>query len=399
MHKHNLSSLRGWLFALFVGTTLGFILVGGLSLLSNYHGTRSLTNLYRNQLLPEHRINTLKEGYGALVQNILLRLDAGELTTDEAVIQLHSIKDTLTANWQAYRSIEHDSAALFWIKKLDTLLIYSDLEIESTLRYLEIQQSLGNRLLANQVYPIVGSLAPSVRPVQMVLDTLSDIQLRRAENAYLHERTRSASYLFVTMIVVGAIMLIGLLTGMRTLRSIDRQLGATLPALAKLAQGDLSVRIARDSSHDELSLIGDGINRMAQSLQEMVGQMGADAATLAQTSLELTTFAQHTYADSKTHVEQTRQTAAVAQEIALRLESGLDLLANPIPSAESSKRLRATLLALRNENMVAVVQGLANTRATALQSVRGMDLLQHKARVLASISEQLTLRIRRFQGN
>lgn len=183
---------------------------------------------------------------------------------------------------------------------------------------------------------------------------------------------------------------------MRTLRNIDKQLGHILQSLARMAKGDLTVRVA-SGSKDELGMIGDGIDNMAQSLREMVEQMNADASTLGHTSLELTTIVQHAYGDAKTHLQQTKQTAAVAQEIALRLESGIDLLGNPNPPADIKERLRHSLLTLRNENMVQVVQGLANTRATAVQSARGMDLLNHKSQLLSGMADSLTLRIQRFK--
>ena len=397
MHKHSLSSLRGWLFALFLATTAAFLVIGGIGLLGNHHGSRSLQSLYQEQVIPQHQLKVLSECYGSRVQNAIIRLDAGELTAEEGLDLIRAARDSASQNWSAYRGMDHDTVERRLILRLDSALIYADLEIENTIRYLEIQESMGKRLLANQLYPIVGSLNPSVRPVIEFLDTLGADHLRRAQLDYESENRRAGFYLFATMVLVIAGMLIGPIVGMRTLRRIDRQIDSILPALARMARGDLGVRVEANS-HDELGLIGEGINRMAMSLHDLVNQMAADSGTLAQTSLELTTIAQHTLEDAKTHVQQTKQTAAVAQEIALRLESGLDMIAQPLLTADSTQRLRTTMLTLRNENMVSIVRGIASTRATAVQSARGVDLLRHKAQLLAQMSDRLSVRIRKFQG-
>lgn len=396
MYKHSLTSLRGWLFALFVGTTLGFLLIGTLGVLGSYHGSRSLKHLHNDEVVPLHRIKVLTESYGMRIPSTLLRLDAGELTVDEAILAIRAAQDSARSNWSAYRDSDLDLSEKAIVGSLDTTLMYADLEVDNTLRYLEIQQSMGNRLLANQIYPIVGSLQPVIRPALEWLDSLSSVHLQRSQAEYQHADRRSFLYLAATLLLVLAGMLIGPLLGMRTLRNIDKQLGHILQSLARMAKGDLTVRVA-SGSKDELGMIGNGIDNMAQSLREMVEQMNADASTLGQTSLELTTIVQHAYGDAKTHLQQTKQTAAVAQEIALRLESGIDLLGNPNPPADIKDRLRHSLLTLRNESMVQVVQGLANTRATAVQSARGMDLLNHKSQLLSGMADSLTLRIQRFK--
>lgn len=396
MYKHSPSSLRGWLFLLFVVTTVGFLLIGTLGVLGSHHGSRSLKHLHNDEVVPLHRIKVLTESYGMRIPSTLLRLDAGELTVDEAIIAIRAAQDSARSNWSAYRDTELDESEKAIVGSLDTTLMYADLEVDNTLRYLEIQQSMGNRLLANQIYPIVGSLQPVIRPALNWLDSLSTVHLQRSQEEYQHADRRSFLYLAATLLLVLAGMLIGPLLGMRTLRNIDKQLGHILQSLARMAKGDLTVRVA-SGSKDELGMIGDGIDNMAQSLREMVEQMNADASTLGHTSLELTTIVQHAYGDAKTHLQQTKQTAAVAQEIALRLESGIDLLGNPNPPADIKERLRHSLLTLRNENMVQVVQGLANTRATAVQSARGMDLLNHKSQLLSGMADSLTLRIQRFK--
>lgn len=396
MYKHSLSSLRGWLFLLFVGTTVGFLLIGTLGVLGSHHGSRSLKHLHNDEVVPLHRIKVLTESYGMRIPSTLLRLDAGELTVDEAIIAIRAAQDSARSNWKAYRDTDLDVSEKAIVSSLDTTLMYADLEVDNTLRYLEIQQSMGNRLLANQIYPIVGSLQPVIRPALLWLDSLSTVHLQRSQEEYQHADRRSFLYLAATLLLVLAGMLIGPLLGMRTLRNIDKQLGHILQSLSRMAKGDLTVRVA-SGSKDELGMIGNGIDNMAQSLREMVEQMNADASTLGQTSLELTTIVQHAYGDAKTHLQQTKQTAAVAQEIALRLESGIDLLGNPNPPADIKERLRHSLLTLRNENMVQVVQGLANTRATAVQSARGMDLLNHKSQLLSGMADSLTLRIQRFK--
>jgi methyl-accepting chemotaxis protein len=396
MHKHPLTSLRGWLFLLFLGTTLGFLIIGGLGVLGSHHGSTSLQSLYHGHVIPLRQLKALGEYYGSEVQNVILRLDAGELTTDEGIAQIRTAQDSATHHWTNYRAGLHDSSSLRLLTHLDTALLYANMEIDNTLRYLEIQSATGNRMLANRLYPIVGSLNPSVRPVSAYLDTLSNIHLQRAHNEYKHEDKRAGLYLFITLLVVAAGMAIGPVVGLRTLQRINSQIGSILPALSRISQGDLQVRI--DSPHhDELSLIADGINRMTQSLREIVAQTGSDSITLSQTSVELTTLARHALDDAKAHVQQTKQTAAIAQEIALRLESGIELLNAPVFAPDSPQRLRSTLLTLRNENMVSVVRGLANTRATASQSARNVDLLRHKAQVLAQMSDQLSMRMRLFQ--
>lgn len=399
MLKNPLYSLHGWLCTLFAIVTFGFISLGLLGLLSSYHGSSTLNALYRGHLLPLNQLQSLNEGYGTKVQNVILYLDAGVMTTREGVDSIRAVQDQVRRDWGAYKQAPHSHREELYIRIVDSLLGFADIEIENTLRYLEIQEEMGHRLLANQLYPIVGSLGPSVSPVLNQIQELSKVHLERAEVEYVQERKRAYLYLFLTGMLVFIGILLGPILGWATLKRIKHQLYQILGVLNGIGKGRLGLRI-EGLYHEEFCMIGGGIHQLAQRLRDTLLALRHESKILTQTSLELNSISSHVLDDSKSHILQIKKTASLYREIALRLESALELMQNgDLGKAESQRRLQHSLAAIRNENIPQAVQSLSLIRQTALQSARGMDLLRHKAALLLQMSGQLDSRIGYFDDN
>lgn len=129
MQNNHAFSLRRGLTLLLIMVTAGFLVIGGLGIVGNYHGSRSLRSLHDDQVVPLHQIKVLVESYGMRVQNAILRLDAGELTVEEGIAQIQAAQDSIEVNWRAYRSLERDSSYTQMIGELDQALGYADMEI------------------------------------------------------------------------------------------------------------------------------------------------------------------------------------------------------------------------------------------------------------------------------
>lgn len=401
MRMYPLSSIRGWLLFLFIGTTLGFAVLGGISVASSQHGNSAIRSLYADQVVPLRLLKILTQAYGIQVQTAVVRLNSGEITTEEGLQAISEARDSIFHGYRQYKSSKHDPVTAELLPHLDTAMYYADIEIEGLLHYLEIQQGLGNRMLANQLDPMIGSLGPSSRPVVSLLDSLSRLHLGKAQSEYKKAESLSQSLLYISLGIVVAGLLFGPLVGLRTLHRIGNQLNAILPVLQKLGEGDLTAMV-HSKSKDELGSIANGLDGMTKNLRILVEQMGADATILSQTSLDLGSVAEHVLADAKANMNLTKQAALQTRDAATKLEvaiQAIDLAEETLngPNGTSLRVPRNAILSMRNENMIAIVRALTELRATSVQSTRGVDGVRHKAGLLGQMARRLSDHMGRFR--
>ncbi|GIF16021.1 methyl-accepting chemotaxis protein [Actinoplanes teichomyceticus] len=99
------------------------------------------------------------------------------------------------------------------------------------------------------------------------------------------EQTRDAAVRMMVVALALAVVL-GVLMGVWVTRSVTGPLAKVLAALKRLAGYDLTARVDLDRQ-DELGVLGDAVNRTAQSLRDTVSAIAGHAGTVSAASHEL----------------------------------------------------------------------------------------------------------------
>ncbi|MBM2617036.1 methyl-accepting chemotaxis protein [Actinoplanes sp. LDG1-06] len=131
-----------------------------------------------------------------------------------------------------------------------------------------------------------GALADAMDDVRAPLTALADLTVRvAADQQHLAEsRYQSTKWLVIAVLVGGG--LIGVALALGITRMIVRPLSQCVNALEKVGTGDLTVRVAVDST-DEVGRMAQTLNHTAESMAGTVGRVHANSDLLASASEQL----------------------------------------------------------------------------------------------------------------
>ncbi|WP_394138226.1 methyl-accepting chemotaxis protein [Cytobacillus oceanisediminis] len=149
--------------------------------------------------------------------------------------------------------------------------------------------------------------------------------------------------LLSTILFVGIFILVGAVISYLIVRSITRPLNQLIVATDKVSEGDLTQKFDV-KNNDEISKLGMSFNKMVQSLQHLINQVGEKAVHLASSSEQLT-------ASSEQNNMATEQVANSIQEVASATEQQTEKVKESTAVVKDmSSRIQQIML---NTNIVA----------------------------------------------
>ena len=225
-------------------------------------------------------------------------------------------------------------------------------------------------------------------------------------NAEVGAIQRSAGVTFAVVIVLAIIVAAGF--GVATSRYIVSRLNAMAGALRRGSQGDLTSRLAIDSS-DELGKLGDDYNVMIQRLSEMVGKVDASTTDLGGISESLThaskqvVNAAHLQADGVSH------TSSAMTQINTSVKGvaeGVDALSQSASESSSSiLEMAASIeeVAFNMENLTQSVEEVSASISEISLSIKevgnGVVSLMEASTTTASSVMQMDSSIKQVERN
>jgi methyl-accepting chemotaxis protein len=156
--------------------------------------------------------------------------------------------------------------------------------------------------------------------VLVALDSLRVIKARDAK-ATSEGNTAIANRAVATMvafIVGGALLAIGL--GLFVARLIARPIGRTVDVLEKLAEGDLTQRLAVDTT-DEVGRMGTALNRAIESMRDAMTAIRQNATTLASSSEELSAVSTQMGSNAEETAAQSNVVSAAAEQVSTNIQT------------------------------------------------------------------------------
>jgi methyl-accepting chemotaxis protein len=388
-------------------------------------------------------LKDLNQAYGAEVEDAVLRMNSGELTAAEGIVMIKDARDSIESCWRQFKHTAMLPEEQILVLTTDSNMHAADLEIESTLQFVEAMQEQGHGMLANELNMLQGSLLPTTRPVIMQLDRLARLELSLAHEEYQSAAIRFTRNLIFSLLILAVFLLLAIVLGSQTVKQVNSQLENILGVLARLGQGDLSAQLTV-KTRDELGTIARGTNEMIFSLRTMVSHVAYGSATLASTSHELSQISDEVTNHSKTSIRQAMITAVDAkessnglrkvttefQEFATNLTTLYQVLSRattqvetlsispniPFEASQQLLLIRQSLTdsqsSLRSvvrlghqmsreiqegaQGLAVIAQEATQTRAAAIQTARGMAHVKRRANELNKVSEQLSEVMEKF---
>ncbi len=232
---------------------------------------------------------------------------------------------------------------------------------------------------------VMGTFNSEYVAVSRALDGLLadlDDQVKRAGNA-LSAKARLTSILGWTGILV--MVVLAAAAGRMLLKTIAEPLKRLAAGVSAIREGDLTQRIST-SRGDEVGIVGNGVNHLAEDLCEVVGQVRSTGASVIQSAEEMTAKAkdqQTQFGEITSTLEQagaaSRQICSTSKELARAMKE-VNLAAEETATLASSGKDAIT----RMER--AVQQALEGSGAVAAR----LDALSEKTANINSVVATIT---------
>ena len=125
------------------------------------------------------------------------------------------------------------------------------------------------------------TMDPAFTKVSDAIDVVIAYQTRIAQQQFEHSVKQASILRIVALATVSLGVLLAILMGAIIGRSINRGVASLETSAAKLAEGDLTVKVPT-TGKDELSRVGASFNQMAHHFSELIGQVNAASVLVNQ---------------------------------------------------------------------------------------------------------------------
>ena len=195
---------------------------------------------------------------------------------------------------------------------------------------------------------------------------------REAARAAAEKKTATVEALAVLLIALAALALIGF----TTLRSLTRRIAQANAAAKRVASGDLTpAESLNGSSRDEIGALLESLDKMRNDLAQTIGEVVADAQSVAASAGQLSSSAQQVATSSENQTASTAAAASAVEEMTVSIDH--------IGANASDASQRAVAAGKQ------AVQSAEHVDSAAVQIARIADQVEHTARQMQTLSDQV----------
>lgn len=331
MNKINDMSIRSRLLLMVVIPVLA-IVIGAFTTLSDFRKiNQSVTDLYESRLVPLDMIDKMYKAYGSEFIELLNDIDTEWITLEEFEAQFVGKYEDIKTKWTAFAERPHAPNEQVLVDEISELMIGANKEFDFSLDRIlngETEQARGAG-----VDEFILTISRHTGPIAEKARELYDTQFKIAE-----QQRNSADSLYqsvVTVFTIASVVIVAFLMilGFFSYRAILNPLNALREKIVEIeANSDLVVRIKSNSSN-ELGTIATAFNRMLDKLQASIGEVSRSAASLANSSQEMSSITQETTDLIEAQQQETERAVDSIREMA---ESAEDVARNSASAAEAA---------------------------------------------------------------
>ncbi|MBU7006260.1 methyl-accepting chemotaxis protein [Phosphitispora fastidiosa] len=166
----------------------------------------------------------------------------------------------------------------------------------------------------NEVTPYTDEAGKIFAELETLGDEFVKLNEQASQDGILAEAQRAERTQIISIVVSVLAALLSIGTGLYLSRSISRPVVALSAALARVADGDLSVEKVRATTSDEVGQMTMAFNTMLESLRDMINQISSSSQSVAATSEELSSNGEEATRATEQVVKAIEQIAAGAGE-------------------------------------------------------------------------------------
>ncbi|MFZ5488903.1 MAG: methyl-accepting chemotaxis protein [Pseudomonadota bacterium] len=318
------------------------------------------TSAYQSAL---DRLGLLQAQYTKAIVSRVMSADSAQAQAALDAVQ----KQFDEALQQALALQAHDAAQTRALQAIAALHKQEQTAIPGILRASQYHQIDGINALVNDLFP-------RDRQIQAQLQTLTAAQNDSTASQQAAIQRDAANALMIALVAAAAAVLLNVLTNWLLSRAIPRTLRQAVDATQRVAEGDLSVRVA-SAFRDEAGRMLTALDRMISRLTAVIGSVHASSGQLLSASSQVSSTSQSLSQSASAQAASVEQTSATVEQAAASIRQNAD-------HATAADALAQQVLAHAKDSQAAVKQVSAAMRTIA-ERISLIDDIAYQTNMLA----------------
>lgn len=279
-------------------------------------------------------------------------------------------------------------------------LINGGVVTDSENREIEIPPTVDPKILA-QLQKVNGHWEDFYRNIKVILDKDAELvtftasakfieehnmallnEVSGAVDMYANLSARKASILIISQIVVFFISITIAVIGLMILtRIIVRPISQIVGLAQSVAAGDLTALRLNFKNRDEMSMLGDALNKMKDNLNIIINNISMTSSDVANTAVNLSSYSTKIVRGAENQSSQTIQMAGAMEEMSATV---VEIARNSQTAAESARSAQDT--AVNGGEVVSrAVEGIMTVAATVKSSAATIETLGKSSEAIGGI--------------
>jgi methyl-accepting chemotaxis protein len=231
-----------------VAALVAAVLAGGtLGIQGMAHGDAALSSVYNDRVVPLRDLKQVADMYAVNIVDTSHKARDGAVSMTDALRNIDTAQATVRDKWRAYLATELEPEEKKLIAEVEPAMAKADVQV-ARLRDLLVKGDIpGLRAFtATDLYPVID-------PVSDHISALIEVQLNVAKRDYDEYKAGYALRKWVTVALVAAAAVGGMLFGWLVLTSVTRPVAALDNVVQHLAAGDVAVQVPGTGDRNEIA--------------------------------------------------------------------------------------------------------------------------------------------------
>ncbi|WP_432535607.1 methyl-accepting chemotaxis protein [Kineococcus arenarius] len=368
------------LFAGFGVVSLLLLAVGVVGLVQLRSAQERLEAMYAEGVVSVHALDMTQNGFNVAAKDLAdlaLQVDAaGRASITE---RMADDDDVLDAAWTEYLGTEP-------VQSAEQLRAFE----ENLADWRDARAELVPVAAAGDLAAFIAQRAETATPINEQINAALDAMQEREEvaSAARSEQGLQAYSSALTLITatIALALALAVTVAVAISRGISRPLARVVAVVEGLAEGRLDQRVGIDS-RDEVGVMAQALDRSTERLGEVMGQVVANAGTLASSSEELNAVATQLSSGAEESAQQSRVVSAATEEIS----TSISTVAAAGDEMSSAIREIASSTAEASQVASAAVANAADASAILERLSASSREIGDVVKLITSIAEQTNL--------
>ncbi|MCX6073841.1 MAG: methyl-accepting chemotaxis protein [Campylobacterales bacterium] len=302
-----MSTIRAKL--LILVSVLSFVaIIVALMGVSGMRGCNSnFKDVYDNRILPLNQLKVVADMYAVNIVDTTHKARNGNLTTQEAISNIHQAQEKIAKEWGAYAATKLTPEEEILANEAKERFVIADKGVEKLLALLESGNLDGVAAFS------IKELYPTIDPISETIGKLVTLQLKEADKGYrASESAYDSAFIVNIMILLIGLGVSGVLAWIMV-GSINHSTSSFSNTMNMISSNKDLTRTIDHRTDDELKVISQAFNELMSSVQKAMGDAKRSSSENAAVAEEL--FA------TSTQIGRRSEETARAMEQALKVSN------------------------------------------------------------------------------